>query len=776
MYVATSEGVFYLAEEKQYMQVEVIVREEKYSINAGKPLIPAVQQLPAGTIEKEQPSVQASEKTRRGILSRIFRKKTTQQQQVDLPEKVTDHPEIADTVRIRPIQESRPRYVKKTVSRLKSVNYSFRKVSGLDEKCRQMISTPAGILASTNRGLMIVTSHSARPEVNHRYIYSIYPGNVGKSYWVSSSEGYFSVSYTSGEWTVKETDPRFRSQVYSVVQVGDSLLWLGLDEAVARVTFSGKPEYDYFKMKDDFPQRYSVDYVNDTLFVFSESGIKYFNQEKKTFQEYGNNLKTKAGKMKFILSQPGFPWFFNGEEWICLNRRENISPGDRSTLKVFDDIISVFSGDNTIWVITGGNQIFRIECGRIRPLQKDFTLFIKSITNERGNFFRLSDVVFGSNDNNIYFELASPSYIKQRSTQYQYIVDRVMDDWSKWSSGSVINLMLQPGKYTLKVRAKDLWGNISEPESVDFIIKTPFTRTSVFYLLVSIAVLMMVAAIIRFRERRLQVEKLILEEKVRERTAEIEAQKEEITSSIAYAGRIQSAMLPSEEMFRNLFADYFLIFLPRNIVSGDFYWIAGNEKYIYLTVADCTGHGVPGAFMSTLGISALNEIITNNETSRADIILNLLRRKIIDSLHQTGREGEAADGMDISFCILDKKKTTLSYAGAFNPLIIASEGEIQEYKADKMPIGIHVGNEIPFSNNIIKVKPGDVVYLFSDGITDQFGGPESKKYKKSGFKNLLSSIQHLPLAQQKEKIEHEYLKWKGNAEQVDDITIIGVRI
>ncbi len=204
----------------------------------------------------------------------------------------------------------------------------------------------------------------------------------------------------------------------------------------------------------------------------------------------------------------------------------------------------------------------------------------------------------------------------------------------------------------------------------------------------------------------LQKENMILEEKVQERTAEIEAQKEEITSSIAYASRIQMAMLPEADHFKKFFADHFIIFKPRDIVSGDFYWIGECEKRFYFTVADCTGHGVPGAFMSTLGISSLNEIIINNVDLKANTVLNLLREKIKTSLHQTGKEGEAADGMDIAFCVLDKKRKTLQYSGAYNPLFIFRKGVFTEYKGDRMPIGIYYGEKDEFTNYEISAKQG----------------------------------------------------------------------
>jgi serine phosphatase RsbU (regulator of sigma subunit) len=409
-------------------------------------------------------------------------------------------------------------------------------------------------------------------------------------------------------------------------------------------------------------------------------------------------------------------------------------------------------------------------------IKPDVGLFLRSISDAKGANFKLSDVVFDSGDNTVYFDVVAPGYLKQSSTQYQYIVDNIMKNWSKWSFNNTIPLMIKPGKYTLQVKAKDIWGNISDPKIVGFTIEAPFTQTTVFYIIVLCASCIVIIGIIRYRERKLKKDKRILESRVKERTARIEAQKQEITSSIEYASRIQMAMLPEQEHFSNSFPEYFIIFNPRDIVSGDFYWIAEDEKRIYFTVADCTGHGVPGAFMSTLGISTLDEIITNNPNLKANSILNLLREKIKTSLHQTGKEGEANDGMDVAFCILHKNRKTIEFSGAFNPLFLFHDGECSEYHADRMPIGIYYGEKESFTNYKIEVHQGDTIYIFTDGFADQFGGSKGTKYMKYNLKKLLTEIHNKPMAEQRGILEYEFEIWKGSANQVDDVTILGVRI
>ncbi|MCF6184899.1 MAG: SpoIIE family protein phosphatase, partial [Bacteroidales bacterium] len=209
----------------------------------------------------------------------------------------------------------------------------------------------------------------------------------------------------------------------------------------------------------------------------------------------------------------------------------------------------------------------------------------------------------------------------------------------------------------------------------------------------------------------------------------IEKQQKNIMDSIHYAGRIQEAVLPPDEFLNRILGEHFVLFRPRDIVSGDFYWATQRGDKTVIVAADCTGHGVPGAFMSMLGISFLNEIVNKEEILQANIILNRLRENVKKSLRQTGKENEAKDGMDIALCIIDKKEMKIQYAGAYNPLLIIRNEEISRIKADRMPIGIYLREKESFTNNIIDIHKGDLLYIFSDGYVDQFGGETDSKIR-----------------------------------------------
>ncbi len=256
----------------------------------------------------------------------------------------------------------------------------------------------------------------------------------------------------------------------------------------------------------------------------------------------------------------------------------------------------------------------------------------------------------------------------------------------------------------------------------------------------------------------------------------ITEQKKEITDSIEYASRIQDAMLPPGDYIDKLLPERFIIFMPRDIVSGDYYYITEKDNKVICVAADCTGHGVPGAFMSMLGIAFLNEIISKQAELHTDEMLGELRAHVIKNLHQTGKEGESQDGMDLALYIADMNKMSIEFSGANNSLFLFRNGEMIEAKADKMPIGIHTRAGEPFTRHNLDLKKGDMLYTFSDGYPDQFGGPNQKKFMIKKFKALLADINTKSMEEQKNILESTLADWMAETSQVDDILVIGVRI
>jgi serine phosphatase RsbU (regulator of sigma subunit) len=255
----------------------------------------------------------------------------------------------------------------------------------------------------------------------------------------------------------------------------------------------------------------------------------------------------------------------------------------------------------------------------------------------------------------------------------------------------------------------------------------------------------------------------------------LQKQQKELEQSLQYASYIQQALFPKDSVLKHFFPESFLLFMPRDIVSGDFYWVHRENDKIILAVGDSTGHGVPGAFLSILGISFLNLVISKYKPTSAAFVLNNLREYLMKALDQTGKDREQKDGIDMALCIIDIKTKVLQFAGAFNPVYIVRNKEIFPMEGDKMPIGVAAEFEESFKNTVFNLQSDDILYLFTDGFPDQFGGPDQKKYKYKKFRQLLILCSTLPILEQADLLKNEFLNWKGELHQLDDLTILGIK-
>jgi phosphoserine phosphatase RsbU/P len=287
--------------------------------------------------------------------------------------------------------------------------------------------------------------------------------------------------------------------------------------------------------------------------------------------------------------------------------------------------------------------------------------------------------------------------------------------------------------------------------------------------------ILFVTLLIYLGVRLFKQENLKYASKIEEQKKILEEKNQEITDSINYAKKIQSALIPSEEVFNSFFKESFVLFKPKDIVSGDFYWVTKKEDWIYYVTGDCTGHGVPGGFMTMLGISFLDEIINEKNVTEPADILNILRDRIIYTLKQNGTAGENKDGMDLVLCCLHVQSKILKYAAANNSLYLSRNNDFIEYKADKQPCGFHHDLK-PFTQHTLALNEGDCIYTFTDGFADQFGGPRGKKFKYKKLENLTLGLQQKSLSSQRAALEKAFSEWKGSLEQIDDVCVVGVKI
>ncbi|PID92131.1 MAG: hypothetical protein CSA96_04835 [Bacteroidetes bacterium] len=414
------------------------------------------------------------------------------------------------------------------------------------------------------------------------------------------------------------------------------------------------------------------------------------------------------------------------------------------------------------------------------------------------------DIEFRYND--LFFKWSAPCFEEENKLEYSYRLlgfKRNSTSWSEWSSKAEQNFTnLRWGSYEMQVKAKNIYGIESLPASYAFTILRPWYATRIFLIMYFLFGIMLVYLITRLYTRRLVQENIRLEGIISERTAEIRKQKEELTDSIEYASRIQRALLPPDRLMDLHGIEHFIFFKPREIVSGDFYWMGTLNGKLYVVAADCTGHGVPGAFMSMLGISFLEEIILKSKVSRTDDILERLREQVITSLKQSGQgiAESSKDGMDLSLIAIDTETKSLQFSGAYNPLYLVrplNDTELARVKAakplklprgaihndshlllqiqaDKMPIGISE-KTMPFNARDIP-NEGYRVYMFSDGYIDQFGGPRGKKFLSKNFKRLILDMQATALKEQAALFEKALQSWMGQQAQIDDILVIGISL
>ncbi|HAN18172.1 MAG: hypothetical protein A2X13_07690 [Bacteroidetes bacterium GWC2_33_15] len=644
--------------------------------------------------------------------------------------------------------------------------------------------------------------------------------------YVGYRDGLTYIEYKNDNWITQENRYRFSESIETIAQDKNKNLWLG-------TSFNGiiqfNPEKEVltrYGLNEGLPSLDGnrVCLVNNDILIAAKGGIYSVNPENNKIEKYDKfpDFKTRTDKIIGIF-QENDSIFWIISKHINKNNIENYQYVEKliqgDTRKELIDIpfrrvknhniLNVsFDDDGSVWFLS---TIAALNYNSLNEynfsdtyysLNRKVSLQIDSIiffgTNYIDTTSNIVSVkqpenlknVLDYKQNNITFYYSSP-YFPNEDIKYSYKLEGFEKEWSNWDIKTYKEYTnMNEGSYIFKIKALNIYGIESEIAEYEFSILPPWYRTVWAYMLYFIFAIAVIAVVVKLYTRKLQLEKIRLEQIVKERTEEVVKQKDEIekqrdeiadknksiTDSIEYAKRIQNAVLPSKELAQEILPEHFILFRPRDIVSGDFYWFTKKDNLLIIIAADCTGHGVPGAFMSMLGVSFINEIVNKHEVIYAGDILTHLRADVKRTLSQTGKEGEAKDGMDIALCIVDLEKMKMQYAGAYNPMYMFRNNELIEYKADRMPIGIYVKERETFTNNEIDLQKGDVFYIFSDGYQDQFGGETGEKFKTKNFKEYLQQIHKKPMAEQRELLNTNIDKWRGRWEQVDDIIVLGVRI
>jgi ligand-binding sensor domain-containing protein/serine phosphatase RsbU (regulator of sigma subunit) len=405
-----------------------------------------------------------------------------------------------------------------------------------------------------------------------------------------------------------------------------------------------------------------------------------------------------------------------------------------------------------------------------------FKLFGKDVQLDTG-IINKKYIELSYKDNFFSFEFVALDYVLPEKNTYSYMMEGLDQDWNPVSNRRFANYTdLGGGNYVFRVRGSNndgVWNE--EGASIQIRITPPFWKTKIFYAACIIFTILSVFLFIKLRTRQIQKEKEILEIKVAERTYELAQKNKDIMDSIQYAKRIQEAILPDRPYIFKHLANSFILYKPKDIVSGDFYWFYQKNGKKIIAAVDCTGHGVPGAFMSMIGHNLLNQIVIEKNILEPARILSELNNGVQEALKQKDDNGDTRDGMDVSLCLINEDNTEIEYAGAYRPLYIISQNQIEKIEGNKFPIGgAQLGNERVYTNHRKKVKKGDTAYMFSDGYVDQFGGDKGKKFMAKRLQELLIEISTKNMQEQREILDNTINTWKGSIEQVDDILVIGI--
>jgi len=642
------------------------------------------------------------------------------------------------------------------------------------------------------------------------------------------------LNYKDDQWNYTDTNTLIQGDVNNLTLFNDNL-WLGttkrgIYKLNSEDLFNG---IEYYGTEEGLPENAILSSPYDGKLVLGtrkglfniENGkavksplleqIKFENQDNARVHRLSTDRKGQLWIVAYNESKLSFDIGFISKSGNDL--KWNYSDFSATN----DDVIhSLYHDEKEITWLGGGSGIYKYQPIVNSSANSSYPVYITSIRhsdNIDSSIVTLDVDIYAPkeytyNDHNLWIDFAAPNYFGDRANEashneYSFYLEGKNTSWSDWKMKTSVEYQNLPeGDYAFHLKAKDFYGNISEELTYKFTILPPWYRSVVAYIMYVVAFGFVLFIAIKLSIRRVKKQNERLEEIIEERTAEVVAQKEEIEEqkelvdeqnrdildSIKYAERIQTAILPPQKSITSTFKDSFVLFKPKDIVSGDFYWMEIIDDQVYFAAVDCTGHGVPGAMVSVVGNNGLNRCVKEFGLKNPAKILDKLTQLVEETFEKS--EDQVRDGMDIGLCKVDIKTRTVEFAGANNPMWIISnnpefasnyeslstgmsvdETTLFEVKPDKQPIGNYEDRK-PYTNHIVQLYENDRVYLFSDGYPDQFGGPKGKKFKYKPFKKLMLSTFGMKMSAQHNKLDSEFEKWRADFEQVDDVCIFGIEL
>ncbi len=667
------------------------------------------------------------------------------------------------------------------------------------------IGTGGGVSCYDGKSL---TNYTEKNGISNGVIYSIKQDLEGKLWFATGGGG---VTCYDGKTfsRLSEKEGLSNNVILCSLEDKNGNLWLGTNGGGVDL-FDGKT-ITHFSEKEGLSNNVVLSIIQDqkgNLVFGTRFGLSILSPEKhQAFNQSikNNNLKESDVFFKNITYEDGFLGIGVYRNAMYEDKAGNIWIGANDRLTVANpEGIEYDNNPPNIQLTSVG--LFNEKIGWTYLLnKKDSTLIL-------GNGVKVNHVKFTDispwyglpenlslmhNNNYLTFSFIGIVHNQPKKVKYQYKLEGIDENWSAITGRNEVAYGNLPnGVYSFKVKAMNSDGIWSKPFTYTFTIRPPWWKTWLFRTAVVLAVLASFVLYINWRERSLKFRQKVLQLKIESATVVIRSQKEEvekqkelvekqkqlieqkhkeITDSINYAERIQRSFLACHEKLDSNLNQYFVFYKPKDVVSGDFYWGATlNNHHFALATADSTGHGVPGTIMSFINITSLEKAVElHNEPSD---ILSTTRKIIIDRLKKDGSLEGGKDGMDASLIIFNPARTKFLYASANSAIWVVRNNELIDLKPDKMPVGKHDKDFMPFTQNEFNLQKNDMIYTLTDGFASQFGGPKGKKYKTKPLKNFLTSIASLPAQQQFERINQEFENWKGAEEQIDDITVIGMRI
>lgn len=675
------------------------------------------------------------------------------------------------------------------------------------------------LLALSEHGIEVMS----RSDDDHRNLYEVYPFirkellqqatlkcllyNGNNSMWIGTSQGFQQIRFDSATHMARQIlsykNQRTEiGQVFDIEQDPSGNLWLGTQNGLLfydprKGNFSRYTPYDKKLMNTERKEVYTLVPGAPGFFWMGTSGGPFrFDLKSREFTAIGDYPEVLTMPVSVMAVDLHNNLWIGTDRGLYIYRPEIDQLMHYNTTEgLYGHIFTAICKGNDSNVVLGGEQglsIIRLTdpgpVSQVPPVVITGFQFIEKEPTEESVFYQLSDTIYIPwNRKAIRIDFAVMDLSRPELNYFRYSFVKAGKDQVWYPLGNQNYVLLDhlaPGKYVFSVNgcnADKLW--LSEPTNLVIVVKAPFWRSMLSLLIYIVLGTFVVFVFVRFWIRqffnlsRENQEREMYGKQVMEQKEELALKNKSITDSINYAKRIQTAMLPPYKMFKSIFPSSFILFMPKDIVSGDFYWINKLNDKIFIAAVDCTGHGVPGAFMSIIGFELFRKITSIEGLSRPSDILNRLN----EDFHVIFKDVENVvlrDGMDVAFCSIDKKDMILEFSGAFNPLYLIRDNKILEIKGDRFAIGLDETNfmEQTFKNHLIPIQKGDIIYIFSDGFADQFGGPDGKKYKYRRFRHLLLTLHQLPMEKQHEILENNVIEWRGEQDQVDDILVIGIKI